>query len=108
MEHDLPRCEVYIDIWSHSVFLDGSPWSTWVIGNGMDDAMEKAAHVALTALCSQRLPNTTGTTISLYPIQDRFDLEWTTCMDEACNIFQDHYHAGWAYMVRYAQHLLQL
>jgi hypothetical protein len=52
MEHDLPCCEVYVDIQSHLVFPDGSPWSTWVIGNDMDDAMEKAAHVVLTALCS--------------------------------------------------------
>jgi hypothetical protein len=51
-EHDLPSYEVYIDIWSYPVFPDGSLWSTWVIGNDIDDVMEKAAHVALTALCS--------------------------------------------------------
>jgi hypothetical protein len=51
MEHGLPCCEVYITIPSHPMFPDGNSWSTWVIGNGMDDAMEKAAHVALTALC---------------------------------------------------------
>jgi hypothetical protein len=44
MEHSMPRCEVYIDIRSHPVFPDGSLWSMWVIGNDMDDAMEKAAH----------------------------------------------------------------
>jgi hypothetical protein len=36
----------------------------------MDDAMEKAAHMALTALCSQYLAATAGMPISLYPIQD--------------------------------------
>jgi hypothetical protein len=41
---------------------------TWVIRNNIDDTMEKAAHVALTALCSQCLPDTAGTPISLYPI----------------------------------------
>jgi NADPH-dependent ferric siderophore reductase len=51
-EHGLQRCEVYVDILSHPMFLDGSPWSTWAIGADMDDAMEKAAHMALTALCS--------------------------------------------------------
>jgi hypothetical protein len=50
MEHGLPRCEVHIDIRSHPVFPDGSPWSTWVIRNDMDDAMEKAVHVALADL----------------------------------------------------------
>jgi hypothetical protein len=27
-EHDLQHCEVYVDIPSHPVFPDGSPWST--------------------------------------------------------------------------------
>jgi hypothetical protein len=102
MEHGLPRCEVYVDIRSHHVFPDGNPWFMWVIRNDIDDAMEKTAHAALTALCSQRPPDTVDTPISLYPIQDRSDPEWTTHIDEACNIFQDHYHAGWAYMMRYA------
>jgi hypothetical protein len=48
-EHGLQRCEVYIDIPSHPVFPDGIPWSTWAIGADMDDAMEKASHMALTA-----------------------------------------------------------
>jgi hypothetical protein len=51
-EHGLQRCEVYVNIPSHPVFPDGSPWSTWDIGADMDDAMEKATHMALTALCS--------------------------------------------------------
>jgi hypothetical protein len=67
-ERDLQRCEVYIDIPSHPVFPDGSPWSTWPIGPNMDVAMEKAAHMALTALCSQKLAATTGTPILLYPM----------------------------------------
>jgi hypothetical protein len=106
--HGLPRSEVYINIWPHPVFPDGSSRYTWVIRNDIDDAMEKAAHLALTTLCSQRLLDTTGTPILLYPIQDRSDPEWTVHMDEACNAFQDHYHAGWAYMVRYVQHMFQL
>jgi hypothetical protein len=67
-EHVLSRCVVYLDIWSYPMFLDGSPWSTWVIRNDMDDTMEKAAHVALATLCSQHLLDTTGTPISLYLI----------------------------------------
>jgi hypothetical protein len=69
-EHGLQRCEVYVDISSHHVFPDGSLWSTWAIGADMDDAIEKAAHMALTALCSQSLAAIAGTPISLYPIQD--------------------------------------
>jgi hypothetical protein len=40
-EHGLQCCEVYVDIPSHPVFPDGSPWSTWAIGADMDDAMER-------------------------------------------------------------------
>jgi hypothetical protein len=74
----------------------------------MDDAMEKATHMALTALCSQNLAATTGMPISLYPIQDRSNLEWKARMDEVGNVFQVHYHSGWAYMAGYAQHMFQL
>jgi hypothetical protein len=73
-EHGLPRYAVYVVILSHPVFPNGSPWSTWVIGNDKDDAMEKAAHVALTALCSQLLSDTTSMPIVLYLIQDHSDL----------------------------------
>jgi hypothetical protein len=107
-EHGLQRCEVYVDISSHAVFPDGSLWSTWVIGNDMNDAMEKATHMALTALCSQNLPATASMPISPYPIQDRSDSEWKPRMDAVSNIFQDHYHSGWVYMVSYTQHLFQL
>jgi hypothetical protein len=80
----------------------------WAIGANMDDAMEKATHVALTALCSQNLAAIEGTPISLYPIQGRSDPEWKARMDEVSNVFQVHYHSGWAYMAGYAQLLLQL
>jgi hypothetical protein len=76
MEHCLPHCEVHVDILSHLVFPDGSPWSTWVIRNNMDDAIEKAAHLALITLCSQNLPATTDTHIFLYLVHHCSDLEW--------------------------------
>jgi hypothetical protein len=86
-EHGLQHCEVYVHIPSHPLFPDGSPWSTWAIGANMDDAMEKAAHMTLTALCSQNLAAIAGTPISLYPIQDRSDPEWKARMDEVGNVF---------------------
>jgi hypothetical protein len=67
-EHGLQRYEVYVDIPSHPVFPNRIPWSMSAIGANMDDATEKAAHMALTALCSQNLAATAGTPISLYPI----------------------------------------
>jgi hypothetical protein len=107
-EHGLPRYEVHVDIPSHPVFPDGSPWSTWVIRNDMDDSMEKATHVVLIALCSQNLSDIAGIPILLYPVEDHSDPEWKARIDEACNIFQDHYHGCCVYMARYAQHLFQL
>jgi hypothetical protein len=74
----------------------------------MDDAMEKAAHMALTALCSQNLAATACTPLWMYPIQDRSDLEWKSRMDEVGNVFQVHYRSGWAYMAGYSHHLFQL
>jgi hypothetical protein len=67
-EYGLQRYEVYVDIPSHPVFPDGSLWSAWAIGVDMDDAMEKATQMAITALCSQNLSATAGTLISLYSI----------------------------------------
>jgi hypothetical protein len=60
----------------------------------MDDAIEKVAHMVLTTLCSQNLAATSGTPMSLYPIQDRSDPEWKARMDEVGNVFQIHYHSG--------------
>jgi hypothetical protein len=90
------------------MFPDGSPWSTWAIGADMSDAMEKAAHMALTALCSQNLAATVGTLISLYPIQGRSDPEWRAHMNEASNFHRVHHHSDWAYISHYAQHLFLL
>jgi hypothetical protein len=61
--------------------------------------------MALTALCSQNLAATTGTPISLYPIQDRSATEWKTHMDKVGNVFQVHYHNGSVYMAGYVHHL---
>jgi hypothetical protein len=67
-EHGLQPSEVYVDIPSHPMFPEGSPRSMWAIGADMSNAMEKAAHMALTTLCSQNLHATAGTSISLYLI----------------------------------------
>jgi hypothetical protein len=29
-------------------------------------------------------------------------------MDGACDIYQEHYHVGWAYIAKYAQHMFKL
>jgi hypothetical protein len=107
-EYGLRRCEVYVDIPSHPVFPDRIPWSTWAIGANMSDTMEKAAHMALIAMCSQNLGATAGTSISLYPIKDRSDPEWRAHMNEVVIFHRVHHHSGWVYMSHYAQHLFQM
>jgi hypothetical protein len=107
-EQGMSLCEVHVDILSHLVFPDGCPWSMWVIRDDMDDSLEKAVHMALTAMCSQCLSDIAGMPIMLYPIQDHSNLEWKVCIDGACDIYQEHYHTGWAYMARYAQHMFKL
>jgi hypothetical protein len=59
----------------------------WAIGADMDDAMERAAHMALNALCSQNMAATAGMPISLYPIQNCSDPKWKAHMDEVGNVF---------------------
>jgi hypothetical protein len=100
-EHGLQSHEAYVDILSHALFPDGSPSSTWAIGADMSDAMEKPAHMALTALCSQNMYATMGMPISLYPIQDCSDSEWKARMDEESNLYRVHHHSGWTYMAHY-------
>jgi hypothetical protein len=101
MEHDLPHYEVHVDIPSHPVFPYGTPWSMCVIGNDMDDTLEKAAHVVFTAMCSQCLPDIECMPIVAFPIQGHSDLEWKARIEGACDIYLEHYHAGWAYMTRF-------
>jgi hypothetical protein len=47
-----------------------SLWTRVVIGGDMDDAVEKMAHMALSAMCEQHLVDTANTPITLFPIRD--------------------------------------
>jgi hypothetical protein len=44
IEHNLPLYEVHMDIPSHPVFPNRSPWLTWVIRNDMNNTLERVAH----------------------------------------------------------------
>jgi hypothetical protein len=50
-----------------------APWTGAVVGGDWDDAVEKMAHVALTAMCEQRLADMTDTRIALFSIWDQED-----------------------------------
>jgi hypothetical protein len=45
-----------------------APWTGAIIGSEADDAIEKMVHVALTAMCKQRLTDTVDTPIALFLI----------------------------------------
>jgi hypothetical protein len=59
-------------------------------------------------LVALTLDATAGMPISLYTIQDHSDPEWKARMDEVGNVFQVHYHSGWACMATYAHHMFQM
>jgi hypothetical protein len=46
------------------------PWTGAIIGNELDDIIEKMAHMALTSLCERSLAATTDMMIALFPIHD--------------------------------------
>jgi hypothetical protein len=62
-------CEVRVEIPVNPT----APWTRAVVGGDWDDTVEKMAHVALTAMCEQRLADTTNTPIALFPIRDQED-----------------------------------
>jgi hypothetical protein len=74
----------------------------------MDDTLEKVVHMALTAMCSQHLQNTTGTPIVLFLVHNQSNLEWKAQIEQVLDIHQEHYHTRWPYMARYAQHMFKL
>jgi hypothetical protein len=67
--HGLMCCVVRVEIPVNPM----APWTGAVVGGDWDDAVENMAHVALTAMCEQRLADTTNTPIALFPIQDQED-----------------------------------
>jgi hypothetical protein len=50
--------------------IPDAPWTSMVVGGDLDEAVERMAHLALIALCEQRLPGVAGLPFALYPIRD--------------------------------------
>jgi hypothetical protein len=66
--------------------------------------LERAAHKALTEFYERHLEDT-GTPVSLFPLRDEGNPTWNRCMAAACDTAQQTYHVGWAFVVRYVQHV---
>jgi hypothetical protein len=58
-----------------------APWTGAIIGSEADNAVEKMAHLALTAMCEQRLADTADTPIALFLIRDQEDPAWHHCLE---------------------------
>jgi hypothetical protein len=52
------------------------PWGTTVVFVELDETVEQAAHIALTALCETRLDDTVMMPIALFPIREQEEPMW--------------------------------
>jgi hypothetical protein len=49
-------------------FNPTAPFRGAIIGNDLDDTVEKMVHMALTKLCGRNLANTADTPLALFPV----------------------------------------
>jgi hypothetical protein len=103
-KHGLACCEVRVEI----PVDPETPWTGTVVGGDLDESVERMAHLALTALCEQRLPDTAGLAIALYPIRDQDEPEWQQRLEAICDVTRELFHAGWAQMAKYARYMFNL
>jgi hypothetical protein len=66
-------------------------WKGDIIESEVDDAVEKMAYVALTALCERRLTDNPDTLITLFPIHIREELEWQKRLEVVCDLTSPHF-----------------
>jgi hypothetical protein len=85
-----------------------APWKGAVVGNEVDDAVKKMAHVALTALCERHLIDTADMPIALFPIHNQEEPEWRLCREVVCDLTSPHFSAGWVQMAKYTRYLFNL
>jgi hypothetical protein len=75
---------------------------TTVIEIELDETVEQAAHVALTALCVSRLNDTTAIAIAMFLIREQEEPMWRQRLQDVTNPEGPHFHAGMAAMTKYA------
>jgi hypothetical protein len=104
----LGRCKVHVDILTHPIDPTMMAWFTMARGDDLDDTLERAAHHALTEFCESHLSILDDTTITVLPIQNEGNTEWSERMAAVGNPELPTHHAGWALMARYSQHVSSL
>jgi hypothetical protein len=70
--HAQDRCEVSITI----PLSPTEPWGATVIGVELDETVEQATHIALTALCESRLNDTATIPIAVFLIRRQEEPMW--------------------------------
>jgi hypothetical protein len=105
--HEFGRghCEVHVDILAHPSDPGLTAWFTMATDDDLDDTLERAAHQTLMEFCECHLLGLAGTTIALFPIQNEVNTEWSERLATVGDPKRSAYHAGWAFMARYAQHM---
>jgi hypothetical protein len=66
------------------------------------------AHIALTAMCEDRLTATVAPPIVLLPIQNQENPIWQQCLEAMSTLEGPHFHTGMISLARYAQYLFNL
>jgi hypothetical protein len=74
-------------------------------GDDLNDALERAAHLALTEFCKCHLPVLDDTAIALLPIQNDGNIVWSEHVAAVGDPEFPTNHAGWALTTRYSQHV---
>jgi hypothetical protein len=67
----LGRCKVHVEISAHFTNSTMMAWFTMAQGDDLDDALERAAHQALTEFCERHLQVLDDTVIVLLPFRTR-------------------------------------
>jgi hypothetical protein len=65
-----------------------------VVRGDLEDAIEKMAHVALTAVCEKCLTDTADMPIALFPIQDQDEPVWHHRLVAACDLTREQFNTG--------------
>jgi hypothetical protein len=102
------RCEVHMDVSAHPSDSSMMTWFTTATGDDLSDTLERAAYRALTEFCKRHLPGLASTVVALFLVRDEGGLMWSECLAAAFDPALLSYHAGWAFMARYAQHVNSL
>jgi hypothetical protein len=102
--HGQDRCEVSVTL----PLSPTEPWGTTIISVELDEEVEQAAHVALTALCESRLDDTVAMPIALFLIREQEEPMWRQHLQDVTDPKSPHFHAGMAAMTKYVKYMFNL